>query len=53
MAVNQRQIQIAKNNRELSDLTFKLQVITTVAAVMDLYWDLVTLTKTCASNNRP
>ena len=42
IAVNQRQIQIAKNNRELSDLTFKLQVITTVAAVMDLYWDLVT-----------
>ncbi len=41
-AVNQRQITIAKNNRELSDLTFKLQVITTVAAVMDLYWDLVT-----------
>ncbi len=42
LAVNQRQIQIAKNNRELSDLTFKLQVITTVVAVMDLYWDLVT-----------
>jgi outer membrane protein len=42
IAVNQRQIQIAKNNRELSDLTFKLHVITTVAAVMDLYWDLVT-----------
>ncbi len=41
LAVNQRQIQIARNNRELSDLTFKLQVITTVAAVMDLYWDLV------------
>jgi len=40
VAVNNRQIQIAKNNRELSDLTFKLQVITTVAAVMDLYWDL-------------
>jgi outer membrane protein len=41
-AVNSRQIQIARNNRELSDLTFKLQVMTTVAAVMDLYWDLVT-----------
>jgi len=41
LAVNQRQIQIARNNRELSDLTFKLQVITTVAALMDLYWDLV------------
>jgi outer membrane protein TolC len=40
-AVNSRQIQIARNNREISDVTFKLQVITTVAAVMDLYWDLV------------
>jgi outer membrane protein len=40
-AVNSRQIHIARNNREVSDLTFKLQVITTVAAVMQLYWDLV------------
>jgi outer membrane protein len=39
--VNSRQIHIAKNNREVSDLTFKLQVITTVTAVMELYWDLV------------
>ena len=40
-ALNSRQIHIAKNNREVSDLTFKLQVETTVAAVMELYWDLV------------
>jgi outer membrane protein TolC len=40
-AVNSRQIRIAKNNREVSDLTFKLQVETTIAAVMELYWDLV------------
>ena len=39
--VNSRQIRIAKNNREVSDLTFKLQVETTIAAVMELYWDLV------------
>jgi outer membrane protein TolC len=39
--VNTRQIRIAKNNREVSDLTFKAQVITTVSAIMDLYWDLV------------
>lgn len=39
--VNSRQIRIARNNREVSDLTFKLQVITTVTAVMQLYWDLV------------
>lgn len=40
-AVNSRQIQIARNNREISDLTFKNQVITTVSAVINLYWDLV------------
>jgi outer membrane protein len=39
--INDRQIRIAKNNREVSDLTFKAQVIATVTAVMDLYWDLV------------
>ena len=42
-AINSRQIRIAKNNREVSDLTFKLQVETTVAAVMELYWGLVAL----------
>jgi outer membrane protein TolC len=40
-ALNNRQIRIAKNNREVSDLTFKAQVIATVSAIKDLYWDLV------------
>ena len=40
-AINNRQIRIARNNREVSDLTFKAQVIATVSAVKDLYWDLV------------
>ena len=40
-AVNSRQIHIARNQRELSDLVFKQQVITTVTAVINLYWDLV------------
>ena len=40
-ALNTRQIRIAKNNREVSDLVFKAQVITTVSAIEDLYWDLV------------
>ncbi len=39
-SLNNRQIRIAKNNREVSDLTFKAQVITTISAVKDLYWDL-------------
>ncbi len=38
---NVRMIKIAKNNREVSDLVFKLQIITTVNLVQDLYWDLV------------
>jgi outer membrane protein len=40
-ALNTRQIRIARNNRSVSDLTFKAQVITTVSAIKDLYWDLV------------
>ena len=39
--LNSHQIHIAKNNREVSDLTFKAQVITTIVAVAGLYWDLV------------
>ena len=38
---NTRNIRIAKNNREVSDLVFKQQVILTVTQVQNLYWDLV------------
>jgi outer membrane protein TolC len=41
LAANNFQIRIARNNREVSDLVFKAQVITTVSAIEDLYWDLV------------
>jgi outer membrane protein len=41
IAVNARNIHIAKNNREVSDLQFKSQVINIVAAIINLYWDLV------------
>ena len=40
-AVNGRNILVSKNNEKISDLTFKQQVITTVSAVLNLYWDLV------------
>ena len=40
-AVNGRDIRIAKNNEKISDLQFKQQVITTISAVLNLYWDLV------------
>jgi outer membrane protein len=40
-AVNGRNIRVAKNNQKVTDLQFKQQVITTVSAVLNLYWDLV------------
>jgi outer membrane protein TolC len=37
---NTRFIRIAKNNREISDVAFRLQVITTVDQIENLYWNL-------------
>src|SRR5438552_3674612 len=36
-----RFIRIAKNNREISDVAFRLQVITTANQIQNIYWDLV------------
>jgi len=41
VAVNNRNIRVARNNLRVSDLVFKQQVITTVSAIINLYWDLV------------
>ena len=41
LAANTRFIQIAKNNRELSDVAFRLQITTTVDQIENMYWDLV------------
>jgi len=38
---NRRFIIIAKNNRELTDVSFRLQIITTVDQIENIYWDLV------------
>ena len=38
---NTRFIRIAKNNREITDVAFRLQVITTVDQIENIYWDLV------------
>jgi outer membrane protein len=38
---NTRFIRIAKNNREISDVAFRLQVITTINQIQNIYWDLV------------
>ena len=40
-AGNTRFIRIAKNNRELSDVAFRLQITTTVDQIENMYWDLV------------
>jgi len=40
-AVNGRNIRVQKNNLKFTDLQFKEQVIVTVSAALNLYWDLV------------
>lgn len=40
-AVNGRNIRVQRNNVKVSQLQFQLQVMTTVAAALNLYWDLV------------
>ena len=47
-AVNNRNIRVARNNLKVSDLTFKLQVITTVSSTINLYWDLVSFNQDVA-----
>ncbi len=41
IAVNNRNIRVQRNNMKVTDLQLKRQVITTVSAVLNLYWDLV------------
>ncbi|HMF53469.1 MAG TPA: TolC family protein, partial [Edaphobacter sp.] len=38
---NLRYLRIAKNNQKISDQAFKLQVITTITQIANMYWDLV------------
>src|SRR5262249_43650791 len=40
-AVNGRNIRVQKNNVKVSDLQFRQQLIATVSAALNLYWDLV------------
>ena len=51
-AVNARNIRVQKNNVEVSDLQFKEQVITTVSAVLNLYWDLVSFHEDVLARNQ-
>jgi len=47
-AINNRNIRVARNNLKVADLTFKLQVITTVSSTINLYWDLVSFNQDVA-----
>lgn len=39
--LNRRNIIIAKNNREVADIAFRQQVMSTVSQIQQIYWDLV------------
>ncbi len=41
VAVNTRDIRVARNNLKVANMQVELQVSTTVAAALNLYWDLV------------
>ncbi len=45
-AVNNRDIKVALNNLKVTGLQLRRQVATTVSAVLNLYWDLVTFEDT-------
>ena len=52
VAVNNRNIRIAKNNIRASDLVFKQQVIATVSSVINLYTDLVSFNENVKVNKQ-
>ena len=41
VGLNTRTIRITKNNREVADIAFRQQVISTVSQIQQIYWDLV------------
>jgi outer membrane protein len=41
IGINTRNIRVAKNNREISDVAFRQQIISTVSQIQNIYWDLV------------
>jgi outer membrane protein len=51
-AVNGRNIRVQKNNLKVTDLQFKQQVITTVTAALNLYWDLVSFNQDVAARQQ-
>jgi outer membrane protein len=51
-AVNGRNIRVQKNNLKVTNLQFKQQVITTVSAVLNLYWDLVSFAEDVSARDQ-
>ena len=49
---NLRWIRIARNNREITDVIFRQQIITTVSQIENIYWDLVTAYEAVQVNQR-
>ncbi|HKD83163.1 MAG TPA: TolC family protein [Terriglobales bacterium] len=49
---NLRWIRIARNNREIADVVFRQQIMTTVSQVENIYWDLVTAYEAVKVNQR-
>ena len=49
---NLRYIRIARNNREITDVVFRQQIITTVSQIENIYWDLVTAYEAVQVNQR-
>jgi len=52
LAVNNRDIKVARNNQKVTDLQLRQQVIATVSAALNLYWDLVTFNDTVRINEQ-
>src|SRR5229473_4921603 len=49
---NLRYLRIAKNNKKISDIAFKDQVIATVTQIANIYWDLVNAYEQAQVNER-
>lgn len=49
---NLRWIRIARNNREIADVIFRQQIMTTVSQIENIYWDLVTSYEAVKVNQR-
>jgi outer membrane protein TolC len=49
---NLRYLHIAKNNKKISDIAFRDQVIATVTQIANIYWDLVSAYQTARVNEQ-